>query len=188
MIRLFYHASPVDGIEILEPNVSNHNEPLLYFSDKRENVLVYLSNAVEKFCKETGFLHTGKWHKWASYGFDKNGIMQLDEYYPHALEDTYKGVSGYIYSADSLGETKDIQIPNAFATCCKVPVLDIEYIEDAYAEILKAEKDGLIKVRRYDELSDNMHAWIEQTIRNEYKKAENEPDYRYFLKAKFDFF
>ena len=36
-------------------------------------------------------------------------------------------------------------------------------------------------------MGDNMHAWIEQTIRNEYEKAENEPDYRYFLKAKFDF-
>lgn len=48
----FYHASNTANIKTLEPRVSNHNTPLIYFSDKRENVLVYLSNAVEKLCKE----------------------------------------------------------------------------------------------------------------------------------------
>lgn len=74
---LYYHASQIGGIEVLEPRVSNHNAPLIYFSTKRENVLVYLSNAVEKYCKETGFPHSDKWHKWASYGFDANGILTL---------------------------------------------------------------------------------------------------------------
>ncbi len=45
---MFFHASPVEGIKRLEPRVSNHNIPLIYFSSKRENVLVYLSNTVEK--------------------------------------------------------------------------------------------------------------------------------------------
>ena len=44
----FYHASSVKNINELEPRVSNHNIPLIYFSNKRENVLVYLSNAIEK--------------------------------------------------------------------------------------------------------------------------------------------
>ena len=48
----FYHASSVKNINELEPRVSNHNIPLIYFSNKRENVLVYLSNAIEKVCKE----------------------------------------------------------------------------------------------------------------------------------------
>lgn len=43
---------------------------------------MYLSNAVEKFCKETGFNYSGVWHKWASYGFDKDGILNLEEYLP----------------------------------------------------------------------------------------------------------
>ena len=184
---MFYHASPIGGIEVLQPNVSNHNEPLLYFSDKRENVLVYLSNAVEKFCRETGFAHSGKWHKWASYGFDKDGILQLDEYYPHAIEETYKGVSGYIYSAEAIGVTKNIQIPNAFATEQAVSACGVEYIADAYSEIQKAADAGLLKIRRYENLSAEMHGWIEKTIRDEYAQAENEPDYRHFLQAKFPF-
>lgn len=32
-----------------------------------------------------------------------------------------------------------------------------------------------------------MLTWIENLIRNEYAEAENEPDYRCFLKAKFCF-
>ena len=51
----FFHASQIKGIQVLEPRISNHNLPLIYFSGKRENVLVYLSNAVEKTCKEKKF-------------------------------------------------------------------------------------------------------------------------------------
>ena len=34
----FFHASQTKNIKILKPNISNHNIPLIYFSDKRENV------------------------------------------------------------------------------------------------------------------------------------------------------
>ncbi len=61
---LFFHASQVANIMVLEPRISNHGVPLLYFSRKRENVLVYLSNAIEKYCKDTGFAYDGKWQKW----------------------------------------------------------------------------------------------------------------------------
>lgn len=136
---LYYHASQVSGIKVLEPKISNHNKPLIYCSTKRENVLVYLSNAIEKYCKETGFSHTGKWHKWASYGFDSDGILVLDEYYPNAIEDTYKGVSGYIYSATTICEDDDgINISNAVTTSKPVDITGVEVIEDAYLEIIQA--------------------------------------------------
>ena len=67
---MLYHASPTGGLTVLTPHVSNHGHPLVYFSKKRENVLVYLSNAVEKYCRDTGFVHTGQWEKWGPYGFD----------------------------------------------------------------------------------------------------------------------
>ncbi len=41
---MFFHASQVANITELEPRISNHGVPLIYFSRKRENVLVYLSN------------------------------------------------------------------------------------------------------------------------------------------------
>ena len=49
---MLYHASQTPGIEVLEPRTSNEGVPRIYFSDKRENVLVYLSNAVEKTCRD----------------------------------------------------------------------------------------------------------------------------------------
>ena len=185
---MFYHASQIGGITILEPRISNHNTPLVYFSARRENVLVYLSNAVEKFCKETGFIHNGKWHKWASYGFDIDGTLRLDEYYPNAIEDTYKNVSGYIYSAEVIDEYEDnFSIIDAVATPKSVAVTNIEFVEDAYLEILKAVDTGLIKIRSYEDMDNKMLDWIETTIKKEYTEATNEPDYRYFLKAKFSF-
>ena len=185
---MFYHASQVKDIKILEPRVSNHCIPLIYFSLKRENVLVYLSNAVEKYCKETGFSHIGKWHKWASYGFDADGTLIIDEYYPNALVETYKGVSGVIYSAEDVRVNESsINISSAVTTSYPVKVKDAEFIEDAYDEIIKAADAGLIKIRKYEDLNDKMLDWIEKTIREEYRNSENEADYRHFLKAKFSF-
>ena len=54
---MLYHASPIGGLTELRPHISNHGIPLLYFSQKRENTFVYLSNAVEKYCRETGFAY-----------------------------------------------------------------------------------------------------------------------------------
>lgn len=83
---MYYHASAVKDIKELEPRISNHGIPLIYFSKKRENVLVYLSNAIEKYCKETNFSYDGIWQKWAAYGFNQDGRQRIEEYYPNALE------------------------------------------------------------------------------------------------------
>ena len=87
------------------PTASNHGIPLIYFSRKRENVLVYLSNAIEKYCRDTGFSYEGQWEKWGPYGFTKDGRLCLEEYYQNALESTYKGVPGYIYCAENITDS-----------------------------------------------------------------------------------
>ena len=43
---------------------------------------------------------------------------------------------------------------------------NVEFVEDAYSEILKAFEAGLIKIRRYEDMSDKMLSWIENTIKN----------------------
>jgi len=152
---MFYHASQIEGITTLEPRVSNHDIPLVYFSTKRENVLVYLSNAIEKYCKDSGFIYDGKWQKWGPYGFNEDGRLRLEEYYPNALINTYKGVSGYIYSAKDVKDSGyNLEIPDAIASSEEVNVINVEYIPDAYEAILQAEKDGLITVLRYEDLSE----------------------------------
>ena len=183
---MFYHASPVKGIIQLEPRVSDHHIPLVYFSTKRENTLVYLSNAIEKYCRETGFEYNGTWKKWGPYGFTKDGIQQLQEYYPDALEKTYKGVSGYIYSAESVTDSGfEIRIPNAVSSRVPVAVSDLEFVPDAYEAILEAEEKDLISIMRYTEMSEKMREWNRNTILQEYEEAVIHPEYRHFLEGNF---
>ena len=185
----YYHASQVKDIRVLEPRVSNHDIPLIYFSDKRENVLVYLSNAVEKVCKEARFEYNGSWYKWGPYGFGKDKKLRFEEYYPNALEDTYKGVQGYIYSCKQILPYKelDIKIPNAHITSQRTEVNSCEFVADAYEELLKAEKNGLITILRYDEFIGNekRKEWLHKIIVEDYKNNESHPEYRFFLREKF---
>ncbi|MBR6442277.1 MAG: hypothetical protein IKS46_01210 [Clostridia bacterium] len=183
---MYYHASPVQGITRLEPRVSNHGIPLIYFSRKRENVLVYLCNAVEKYCRETGFAWDGPWQKWGPYGFTKDGRQCLQEYYPEAMERTYKGVSGYIYRAEEITDSGfEVKIPDAAASSLPVPVTGVEFVPDAYEAILQAERDGLIVIQRYGEMPDRMREWNIRTIREEYGAAADHPEYLHFLRGCF---
>ena len=183
---MYYHASQVNGITQLEPRISNHGIPLIYFSTKRENVLVYLSNAIEKYCRETGFPYDGFWQKWGPYGFERDGRLRLEEYYPNALESAYRGVAGYIYSAENVVDSGfEVQIPNAVTSSVPVQVTGAEYVPDAYDAILQAERDGLITILRYEEMPDRMKEWNRKTIREEYEAAKNHPEYRHFLEGNF---
>ena len=185
---MYYYASPVEGIIQLEPRISDHHIPLIYFSTKRENTLVYLCNAIEKYCKETRFLYDGIWKKWGPYGFTKDRILQLQEYYPDALEKTYKGVSGYIYSTESITDSGfEIKIPDAASSSVPVTVSGSEYVPDAYEAILDAEENGLIDIIRYDEMPDAMRECLKKTIIHEYEDADDHPEYRHFLKGNFPY-
>lgn len=183
---MLYHASQIEKIDILEPRVSNHGASRVYFSRKRENVLVYLSNAIEKFCKETGFEYTGRWQKWGPYGFNSNGVLRLEEYYPNAIIDTYKDVSAYIYSVVESANMEELPgIPDAVVSSVPVRVKTSEYISDAYEEIMRAFLVGKIDILRYEDLTPKMIEWNERTIQTEYQNAAEHPEYRYFLKSKF---
>ena len=186
---MLFHTSQIGKIKILEPRISNNNIPLIYFSDKRENVLVYLSNAVEKVCKEKHFKFNGLWHKWGSYGFEKDGRLRFEEYYPNALEDTYKGIEGYIYSCSKIDpyQKLDIKIPNTFITAQKTTVDNCEFIPDAYNEMINAEANGLITILRYNEFISNIkrREWLKKTIIDEYRNNSAHPDYRFFLESRF---
>ena len=183
---MYYHASQNSNIKTLEPRISNHGIPLIYFSDKRENVLVYLSNAVEKYCKETGFEYDGIYSKWGPYSFTEDGILQLEEYYPDATYDTYKGVEGYIYRVENIKGIKKLDdIPHAYITNQDTPITSVEYIEDAYEEIMKAVSQGLIKLVKYEDFIKTKKDWLDNIIEKEYSEATNHPEYRYFLENKF---
>ncbi len=184
---MYYHASQIKDIKVLEPRISNHNIPLVYLSAKRENTLVYLSNAVEKFCKEKGFQHEGIWSKWGPYGFNSQGILQYEEYYPNALEEIYGGVGGYIYSCGKVEIDTDfeLKIPDSIVSRKEVHVVSCEIIEDALTEILKAEGKGQIRIIRYKDFIAKREKWLDSVIQSEFREAIDHPEYQFFLKEKF---
>lgn len=183
---MLFHASPIPNLTELLPHVSNHGVPLVYLSEKRENVLVYLSNAVEKCCREEGFEHSGVFAKWGSYGFNSEGILVLDEYYPNATYETYKGVNGYIYSVSAIGDTADFEsVPFAKVSREAVRAEDCEYVHDAYEALKVAEAAGKIVLTRFEDNSPGKLEWIRRVILSEYDGAADKPDYRFFLERKF---
>lgn len=114
--------------------------------------------------------------------------MRIEEYYPNATVDTYKGVSGYIYSVANIDSYKNQEdVPYAVITDCAVSVTSCEYIPDAYEAIIDAIENGKIILKKYHDNNEKMLKWIEDAIKSDYKKASDHPEYREFLKAKFDF-
>lgn len=183
---MYFHASNIGGIKKLVPNISSHKRSLVYFTTKRENSLVYLTNAVEKYCREIGFAHKGRYYKWNSYGFNEEGILVLHEYWRNAIIDTYAGMPGYIYSVTNIPQTESIKgIPFGVTSEEAVDVDSCEYIPDAYEALMDAEKKGLIIICKYNDNNIEKLNRIKECIKREYITAQEFPEYKAFLEAKF---
>lgn len=182
---MLYHASKTPDIKILRPHISNHGKPLVYLSEKRENTLVYLSNAVEKHCREKGFAHEGIYTKWAAYGFNSEGVLVLDEYYPNAIRETYEGEAGYIYSVSEITGEPMNDIPFAFVTDKPVGVIGCEYVPNAYIALLQAAEQGKIIMNSYEDNTPEKLNRINKTVREEFSNPKSTPEYKYFLQCKF---
>ena len=95
-------------------------------------------------------------------------------------------MSGYIYRAEAIAPSDfPVQIPDAAVSAGPVAVTGVEFVPDAYAAILQAEGDGLITVLRYEQMSETMREWNRRTIREEYARAADHPEYRHFLRGNF---
>lgn len=183
---MFYHASNKKDLKILKPHVSMHGKSWVYFSTKIENVLVYLSNAVEKHIQQKHNRPLKQYQKWASYGITSDGRVRIEEYYQNATEDTFKGVSGYIYMASEVKNSEPLRgIKDVFVTKDQTKVDGCLFIKDAYEELLKAEKEGKIEIERFEKLTEKKKAVIEGMILKEYANTNNQ-DYKEFLIDKFD--
>ena len=182
----FYHASDIANLQELKPQSSVYIEnPTLYFSSKMENVLIYLANPVKKFYEQKYGKSNQIFQKFATYGFNKEKLLTIDEYYPNALEENFGDVSGYIYEIEadpnSLCENK---IPFVYSTNQPQKVVKSTYVPNALNLVLKFEQKGLIKINRFETLSEKKLQIIKQQVEDCYAKT-NDKIFKEYLTEKF---
>ena len=73
----------------------------------------------------------------------------------------------------------------AYITSNEVEVDGYEFVKDAYEEILREEKNGNIKILRYDEVIKLKKEWLYDIINKEYNDPNITEDYKFFLENKF---
>ncbi len=185
---MYYYASQTPDLNALPLDAANGNP--LVLSSKKENVLAGLSNAIEKYCQEAGYAYSPDWSTWKPQGFDGNGIFCLEEYYPDAISDTYKGVSGYIYQVDAIPgacEQKNTQDGLQVTGSGSIPVCGCDFIPDAYEAILDAANKGAIRLLRFENMSGNTKKIIASLVKGDYDSMADIPAYRSFLEEKFQY-
>lgn len=146
---------------------------------------MYSEMTVKKYCKELGFESSDRYYRFMSYRFTEDNVLEILEYWPNALEETYAGVSGYIYTASHIPNAQTMDIPYVIAGETPVTIESFEYVPDAFLAIKQAEEEGKIKIVRYQENSADSLDKIKKLVCREYEKAQAIPEYKIFLEAKF---
>lgn len=137
-----YHGSNTRGIDVLKPNLADHDRPYVYMTTIDVVAAFYLCNAVNRP------------YYWFPYGFD-NGIPIYNELYPNALREVSKGVSGCIYTVH-IPEDDVIpfaNIPCAMLATSPVAVSDSLLVDDAYALFSEYVRMGKMKIGRFEDKS-----------------------------------
>lgn len=141
MITL-YHGSRTKGIEVLKPNLADHDRPYVYLSTIDVVAAFYLCNAVQRP------------YYWFPYGFDGE-IPVYNELYPDALREVSEGVSGCIYTIRTAEE--DVlpfkNIPCARLSTVSLAVSGEYFVSDAYSLFREYERQGKMKIGHCEDKS-----------------------------------
>ncbi|MDE6030033.1 MAG: hypothetical protein K2G32_00230 [Oscillospiraceae bacterium] len=173
---ILYHGSRTGGLDILKPNLADHDRPYVYMSTIEAVAAFYLCNAVERP------------YYWFPYGFEGD-IPIYHELYPNALKEVSEGVSRYIYEV-SAGEGQVIPFKNI--PCARLATEPIEpsrciEVPDAYELFMKYIDEGRMKLGRFEDKSpkelDRWYSMIESYIGE--KRLPADCSYTKFVKEKF---
>lgn len=156
----FYHGSPIGGLNELQPFLSEHGKPYIYFAT---NPLVALLYAVKPVPKPFSFY---------PYGFDRNGNVIYSEYYENAFYDLYKGKVGYLYESDNLKSIDTlIQINCAYTSTEPIKVDRVTTIPDLYVFYNEQKEKGLFRVKHKNEISNKEMNFILDELRKDIEKS-----------------
>ena len=79
------------------------------------------------------------------------------------------------------------QIRNVFINKNRVKPIKVEYIEDAYSEILKEKEKGNIAIIWYKDLTEEQKKNIKKLVLDDYNNNPNDLATRYYYEEHFDF-
>ncbi len=140
-MEYFYHGTLVSGITEVRAVSKSHDiaeSSVVYVTPNRAYSLFYIID---------------KGINWVTCGVGDNGVVQYKEQFPNQLSVIYSGISGYVYRCAGSPSIKQTKTKDVYSSEIPIPVLDSEYIEDVYDEIIKCERMGLVAVKRYEMLT-----------------------------------
>ena len=151
-----YHASPVAGLTVLKPSVTE------FFGKPRQVCLTAL--------KPMALLY-GIRHFEYTYGYTKAGELYYQEYFPGALEELYRGKRASLYRCAWREGMERTAIPNEYVSAAEVAVEEETAIPDVYEALLEEERRGTIRLIRWPEAPEKSRAWIRRVEMEEILEA-----------------
>ena len=153
---ILYHGSSVPNLKELKPHISEHKNPYIYFSTNMAVATLYTIHKIERP------------YNWFPYGFNDNGVPVYMEYYPNALADVYRGQRGYIYQCRKTNDMSNPTNINCAYVCPKPVTIDkCIKMDDVYMNLLEYEKEGMLIIRRFEDLSDGQRVNIKKQMQQE---------------------
>lgn len=150
----YYHCSPTAGLTILEPR-----KPEAF--EKPSRVYMTTSLPMALMYGVRNFEYT--------YGYTREGQIYFEEYFPNALEILYRGKHASLYLC-APEQVETTNIPNEAVCAAAVPIVGEVVIPDVWEALLEQQRLGALVIRRYEELSPRMLAWIRDAEAKEIRK------------------
>lgn len=193
---ILYHASDVEGIKTLKPQIANHNEAYVYLSTNKENVSIYLVNPIRKFCLDNN-ISPEKGNGWYRIGIrfhDIGGPCIIPELWPNEFEEIYAHTPSYFYKVEKNDDCKPLNAKELSAlpyyVCSKpIDVKSVEVVPDTLKYLKKLEKQGKVVLEKFEDLTPEHKEKIRKMIIQAYNhaKSKNITYLIKFLENKFDY-
>lgn len=173
-----YHGSSTPNISVLHPFPSNHDRPYVYLTHSIVLATIYAHNPLTR---PNGFF---------PYWWNRDGILCYDEYFPNQLEEIYAGQAGSVYECE--GDFPQLeQMKWVYLSEKDVPVLRCREIPDLYRQLLQYEKEGLLFVQRYDQVSEKQREIWANVVRRSLQQTDlstpTGQEYAAYIRSHFSF-
>lgn len=138
----YFHGSVTEGIKELHAVSKDHtsSDKAVYLTNNRAYALFYIWDSKNEYKYITGGV--------------RNGVVFYEEWFPNQLFELYHGVTGFIYHCTCDAKCKVTSMREGVDIINEsIKTGECEVIPDVYEEILKCEKEGLVKIKRFTELT-----------------------------------